>query len=1119
MQFRLLGPLEVVDGDRSLALGGRKQRSLLAMLLLHANDVLSTELLVDEVWGGSPPATVAKSVQVYVSRLRKELGDGRLVTRSPGYLLRVEPSELDLARFQALVAEAADAEPAAAAAKLREALGLWRGPPLADLAYEPFAQSHVARLEDQRFTTLEQRIAADLASGEHAQLTGELEALVAEHPLRERLHGQLMLALYRSGRQAEALAAYQAARATLVDELGIEPGRELRDLHEAILMQDPGLDLAPVIDEVAASARRSVTAFVGRERELELLGDALEDALAGRGRLVLIAGEPGIGKSRLTDELIGRARTRGARILVGRCWEAGGAPAYWPWVQALRAHVRETEPDALSAQVRTGAAQLAALLPELRELLGDLPEPAAPDSDGARFLLFDAVSSFVSAAAQARPLVLVLDDVHAADEPSLLLLRFVAREIAASRLLIVCAYRDVDPTVRDPLASTLAALVREPHATQVALGGLSERDVEEYLELTTGSQPARELVAALHAETDGNALFVAEVVSLLDAEGRLDDVDAPVRIPPGVRAVIGQRLARLAEPCRHLLDSASVLGREFDLQGLAALSGMAGAELLDVLDGAVAERVVVEVPRSPGRLRFGHALIRDTLYDELPPARRLRLHGQAGEALENVYRADVQPHLAELARHFFAAAPSGPPGKALAYARRAGDHAASQLAHEEAERHYEMALTLSEEPSTRCELLLAVGEARARAGATDASKAAFLQAADLAEAHGLPDHLGKAALGYGGRLIWDVSRDDQRIVPLLERAIEAQGDVDSAMLVRLLSRLAGGPLRDARFGPERKVALSAKALDMARRLADPATLAHALHASINSQHGPDHTRRNLQLAAELVDVSSRAAETERIVEGHEELLDAHLELGDIGAAKLELAAMEELARELRQPSQDWLVTVYRAIFELLEGRFDEAERSVESASHLGERAQSWNAAVTYRLQLYVLRREQDRLAEVESLVRQSVADYPTYPIWRCVFAQTAVSVGLPDDARDVLAVLGRDRFAALPVDEEWLVSACLLAEAASALTDVERASVLYELLLPFTDRVALSPPEISIGAVARYAGLLAATIGRPDDARRHFADAIEINRRIGARPWLARTQDDLEAVLAAARGG
>jgi DNA-binding SARP family transcriptional activator len=242
MEFRLLGPLEVADRDRSLALGGVKQRSLLAVLLLHANEVVSTDRLIDELWGGEPPATAPKSVQVYVSKLRKEIGEGRLVTRAPGYVLRLGGSERDLARFEQLVAEARRAAPEAAARKLREALALWRGPALADLAYEPFAQAEIARLEELRLAVLEQRIDADLAAGRHAELVGELEALAARHPLRERLRCQLMLALYRSARQAEALDAYRAARRELSEELGLEPSEELKRLERAILRQDPAID-------------------------------------------------------------------------------------------------------------------------------------------------------------------------------------------------------------------------------------------------------------------------------------------------------------------------------------------------------------------------------------------------------------------------------------------------------------------------------------------------------------------------------------------------------------------------------------------------------------------------------------------------------------------------------------------------------------------------------------------------------------------------------------------------------------------------------------------------------------------------------------------------------------
>jgi len=254
---------------------------------------------------------------------------------------------------------------------------------------------------------------------------------------------------------------------------------------------------------------------------------------------------------------------------------------------------------------------------------------------------------------------------------------------------------------------------------------------------------------------------------------------------------------------------------------------------------------------------------------------------------------------------------------------------------------------------------------------------------------------------------------------------------------------------------------------------------------------------------------------ERVLEGHEERLDAFLELGDMSAAKLELEAMTRLARELRQPSQEWFAAVYRALFTLLQGGLSQAEDLISTARRLGQRAQSWSAAVSYRLQLYVLRREQDRLAEVEDLVRRSVEEYPTYPIWRCVLAQLTAQLGDHAEARAILEALAADRFAAVPFDEEWLVSMGLLAEAATALGDAEHASVLYERLLPYADRVAISYPEISTGSVAYGLGLLAAMMERWDDAERHFENALEMNRRIGARPWLAHTQEDYARMLIA----
>ena len=1013
MRFSILGRLEVSESGVPLDLGPPKQRAVLALLLIHANHVVSLDRFLDDLWGDEAPPRATGTLQAYISNLRRVLEPGRapgtaptrLLTRAPGYMLRVDQADLDAACFEQLCAEGhaalAEGRSEHARERLGEALGLWRGPALADAAFDGFATRERSRLEEMRAGALEDRIAADLELGRHLDVIAELHDLAQRHPLRERLREQLMLALYRSGRQADALDVFMAARTALTDELGIEPGRELRDLQEAILRQDPVLDL-PAGGERTSSPRRGV--FVGRERELAQLGGALDDALGGHGRLVLVAGEPGIGKSQLADELLGTARARGARVLVGRCWEAGGAPAYWPWVQSLRSYVRELDTDELRAQLGIGAADLSQLLPELRELIPELPEPPASGSEGDRFRLFEATSSFLKHAAEARPVVLMLDDLHAADEPSLLLLRFVARELAGSRLLLVCAFRDVDPTLQDPLIAALAALVREPQTVQIELAGLNESDVARYIKRSTGIEAVPRLVEAIHAETEGNPLFVAEVVRLLAAEGRFTEAEAHLRIPPGVRVVIRQRVGRLSERCRSLLAPASVMGREFGLDTLAHLSELSGEALLDVLDEALTERVVADVPGSPGRLRFSHALIRDTLYDELGSSRRLRLHQDAVAALEEVNAANLEPHLAELAHHSFAAGAAGDPAKAAGYARRAGDLAVTQLAFEEAARLYGMALTLVGEDRIRCELLLALGDAQGRSGDTPGLKDSFRKAADLAERLDLSEELASAALGYGGRLLWEVSRGDPDHVPLLERALAALGSGDSALRVRLLSRLSGGPLRDASFPPERRRSLSEEALAMARRIGDPGTLAYALSGYIAANHSPDFAETQVALGTELIQLSLETGELERATEGYEHRATALIELGEMRRAKADLAALASLAQDLRQPSQEWFVAVYTALVELLEGRMLEAERSIEAALRVGERAQSWNAAVSHGLQLYLLRREQGRVAEIEALVRHSVEEYPTYPIWRCVLAHMAA-----EPARHDRRQLGRRR--------------------------------------------------------------------------------------------------------------
>jgi DNA-binding SARP family transcriptional activator/tetratricopeptide (TPR) repeat protein len=1102
MEFRILGPLEVVDGGAPVILGARKQRALLAILVLHRNEVVSTERLVDELWGDAPPKTARKTLQLHVSHLRRSLPSAVLETQPPGYVLRVEPEELDLGRFERLVEQARTETPAAAAGLLREALALWRGPPLGDLEYEPFARGEIARLEELRLTALEDRIDAEHALGRHADSVGELESLVLAHPLRERMRGQLMLALYRSGRQVEALETYREGRGALVAELGIEPGRELRELEQAIIQQQPSLEPVEVAaPDIAAPAPHGGVGFVGRERELAELDAAFAEALDGQGGLVLVAGEPGIGKSRLLAEFGRHAGRRGARVLAGRCWEAGGAPAYWPWVQSLRPYLRATDQEALRTELGSEAAVIAQLLPELRELVPDLPPSPAGGFEGARFRLFDATATFLRRMAETTPLVLALDDFHSADTPSLLLLRFLAEQVADSRILIVGAYRDVELAPEHPLRSTLAELQRHAATRRLPLRGLAEPDVARLVASTPGVGAADPLAATIYDQTDGNPLFVEEVVKLLAAEGR------STAIPETVREVIGRRLAQLPDPCTELLMRAAVIGREFSLATLGRVAEPGRGEVLETLDPAIGAHVVEEVTGARGRLRFSHGLVRDALYEDLPPGRRARTHRRIGEVLEPVDAGRPQ-RVAELSHHFYEGAQSGGADKALHYLRLAGDRALSTLAYEEADRLYRNALEVIElvEPvdeRARCDLLLALGETRMRAGDGPRAKESFWQAAELARFEQLPDRLARAALGYGGRFVWSRAGSDEHVVPLLEEALDGVGARDSEVRARLLARLAGA-MRDAP-SRERAAAVSREAVEVARRVGDPATLAYALDGRHVAIWGPDTAEERAAIVEELARLTKDAGDDERSFQGQFWGLEAMLEAGDVAGATAGLADAARTAERLKQPAQRWYVAVTEALLALLEGRFVEAEDRIERALGLGQEAQSWEALAYYRVQLYALRSAQGRLAELEDAIRRSVVEYPHYAVFRCVLTSLLAEVGSTAEAAIMFEPLAADGFAALPRDEEWVFGLSLLAEVSDRLGDAPRSARLYELLAPFAGRNVLSVPDVAAGSVARTLGVLAAATGRWEAADAHFEEALAMNLRMGARPWAART--------------
>jgi DNA-binding SARP family transcriptional activator len=1128
MDFRILGPLEVDDDGRSVELGGARQRALLAILLLRRNEVVTTDRLIEDLYGGRPPPTAAKSLQAHVSRLRGALRpESRLHTRGGGYVLEIGSDELDADRAAQLLADGRRARAAgdhdAAALSLAAALRLWRGPPLADVAYDHFAQDEIARLDELRLECLEERLDADLDRGRHAEVAGELERLVAEHPLRERFRRQLMLSLYRCGRQADALAAYQDARRVLLEELGLEPGRALQDLERAILNHDPRLD-APAPERSEKSGRdghpgrRAAGVFVGRERELGEVIAAFDDARSGRGRLVLLTGEAGIGKSRLADELTGHAHARGAHVLWGRCWEAGGAPAYWPWVQALRSYVRECDPDKLRSQLGAGTPDLAHLLPDLRERFPDVPELHDLESEGARFRLFDAVATFLRNASEEAPIVLVLDDLHVADAPSLLMLQFVAAGIADARVTLLAIYRDPDPDHGEHEDARLTDLGRAA-SVRVALGGLAESDVVSYVRSTAAVDPPRSVVDAIVRETEGNPLFVGEVIRLLAVEGFLDrplHASWHLNVPRGVREVIGRRLRHVSPDCIDVLTLATVLGREFGLDALERLSGRPAYELLDVLDQAVAARVVTDVPGTTGRLRFAHALIRDTLYDNLSTARRIALHRRAGEALEDLYARNPEPHLTELAHHFAVAAPDGDAAKAVDLARRAGDHAAQLLAHEEAARLYELALSAvsldpTAEDELECRLHLSLGDALSRAGDLSRAKDAFLRAAAMARSLGDAEALAAAALGYGGRIVWARAGTDHLVVHLLEEALEALGDAVSPLRARLLARL-GGALRDER-DPARREAIGELAVSIARQTGDGSALAYALLGlSAACQSSPDYERR-LAIAAELAERARQVGDKEAQLDVYLAESMVYFDLGRLDIVRQHTAAAAALAEELRQPSQLWVVTASRAMLALYEGRYAEAEELIPHTLALGRHSQETMAEVGYAFQLYELRREQDRSSEAYDLLARAARDVPARPVFRCALARLAVELDRQAEGRRLFEELAANDFEVVPRDQEWLVAASLLTDVCASLGDARRAAVLYDLLLPHGGLIAADIYEGSTGAVDRALGILAAMLGRDSEAVAHLEAAIELNEQTGARPWAAYARVDLAELL------
>ncbi|MGR7026390.1 BTAD domain-containing putative transcriptional regulator [Geodermatophilus sp. URMC 62] len=782
VEVSVLGPVQATVAEQPAPLGGPRQRSVLARLVLAGGHVVSTDRLVEDLWDGEPPPKALAALQVHVSRLRRALepAGGRrsgatvVVSVPPGYRLQLPREAVDAWRFEDLVARASGTDDVATRRELLErALGCWSGEAFAGSADASWAAPEVARLEELRLVAVELRADADLALGRAASVVPELERHLHDHPQREEAVRLLALALYRSGRQGDALSVLRRARERLAEELGVDPGSGLRDLETAILGQVPALDLpGPRSAPLPAVLPPAPPPSLGRAAELRRLVD-----LAAEGaRVVWIAGEAGAGKTTLVEAAAARLRADGWRVVEGRCPEVDGAPPAWPWTEITR-------------------------------VLG-----AAPLEEGTAFWLARAVADRLREAAREQPLLVVLDDVHRADELTLQLLRQVVDSLAGSPLLVLATYRDAE--AGEALAATRAALA-SAGARHLGLRGLDDDGIAVLARQSGLADAGPAELALLRERTDGNPLFVRELTRLLVAEGR---GAARTGVPAGLRDVLRRRVERLPGTAVTALRQAAVLGREADVDVLAAVAGRDADELLDALETAVLAGLLDEP--APGRVRFTHALVRDVLYEDTPLLRRGRVHAAALAVL-----LEAGADAATLAHHAVASAGPRTAADAVPFVVAAAREAGRLGAAAEEARQWASALRLLELAgrtggAEELAVLLPSIPAHARAGDAVTARTQQRDAVRTARRLGRRDLLVDALTAWDAPLVWTVrddgAQDPELLDPLLELLETPAGadlpdEVRCRLLVALVRETEG-------VDDDRTDAASAQALELARRV-------------------------------------------------------------------------------------------------------------------------------------------------------------------------------------------------------------------------------------------------------------------------------------------------------------
>jgi tetratricopeptide (TPR) repeat protein len=855
-------------------------------------------------------------------------------------------------------------------------------------------------------------------------------------------------------------------------------------------------------------------AFVGRERERAELLTGLRDTVDGHGRLFLIAGGAGVGKTALAQRCATDAEERGLRVLWGRCWEGGGAPPYWPWMQIIQTLADACDDDTLRSHLGAGSSHVTRMVPALTQRLG-APAARVPShgSDAARFYLFEATARFLRRAASAEPLMLVLDDLHVADAASLLLLRFLTRDVGGSRLLVVGTFRAVDAARRLDAVDTLADLARVGHV--LSLAALGRDDVTALVADLAGTVPQEQAVAAIYDTTEGNPLFVREVVRLIASREALDRAgQARVPIPETVRAVIRQRLVPLSANAVQVASAAAVVGRDFDLPLVAAACDLPTDAVLSALSDAMTLGVVTEEPDRAGVYRFTHHLMRTVIYEQLPLPARMQLHHRVGTAIENLVGADSGPHLPELAHHFSQVADPDAAAKAVAYARGAGDRAMLTHAYEHAAAEYRRALralpAAGHGEVLRCELHLRLGDALARAGSYRDAKAVYLRAADMARTIDSPARLAHAALGYGEPRV-EGALVDRQLITLLKEALERLSPHDDPLRVRLLARLS----LEHTFSetPTLRDTLSQQAVTIARQLHNGRVLGTALQARWAALWGPDRLDERTAVADEIVHLARDAGDRELELVGLVRRIACAVESGQIRTAAADIAAHARAADELRMPVHQSAAATMRAMLTVLRGSFDEAQQLADHALSLQAARATAQFAHLYTNGL--IHWEQGRLGGLREHWQRLVDQFPNVNLARAWLSVAQAEDGREDEARINLRSVV-DGIPQLPSDGLWLPTFAVAALAAAQLDDPDAAGSLYPPLEPYAERVitfAVPEPVICLGALSHSLALLATTQSQYDDAERHFQTALRAHDQAGARTLLANTRYEYGRML------